>query len=191
MSPAFLVRYGLMHAIGRFPAEPALAGLRRGDAVVLRSIRGTELGTVLEAAEPGPAPADPDPPRVLRTATAADRLAAERSARLRPARFERCRGLFEGGRWPLVLIDVEPLLDPDRTVLYYLGPPCLDDEGLRRAVHDSGLDLLLEPVGPPAEPDPPSGCGSCGSGGSGCRSSSDSGCSSCPVSHLARPRPLP
>ena len=105
----------------------------------------------------------------------------------RPAHYSACREVFEGGTWPLELIDAEPLLDEGRTVLHYLGPHRLDASGLIAAFRARcGLDVVLEPAGPdveeadPApEPEPDDhGCGSCGSsaGGGGCGSG---GCGSC------------
>ena len=49
MSDAYVVRYGRMRALGEF-RDLASAGHVRGDQVVIRSDRGTELGEVLCAA---------------------------------------------------------------------------------------------------------------------------------------------
>jgi len=185
MGPAYLIRYGLARAVGRFATGPGpgLGPFQRGDAVVVRTHRGTELGEVLgDASTSFAAPAGDAP--ILRAAAAADLDRARRAEADRPAHFEACRAVFEGGRWPLELIDAEPLLDEGRTVLHYLGPHRLDASGLVAAFRDRcGLDVVLEPAGRDAEEPAPEpkvdpdtseaaahGCGSCGTSGGGCGS---------------------
>src|SRR4051812_35529415 len=50
-APKFLVRHGVMRFIGEFVGPPGQA-VRRGDAVVVRSERGQEVGEVLCPATP-------------------------------------------------------------------------------------------------------------------------------------------
>lgn len=185
MEHAFLIRYGLMRHVGRFLAETG--SYDRGEVVVIRSRRGTELGEVLlpVAALQGTAlRSGAGPARVLRAAGPDDLEAARRAESVRPERFSACDRVFRDGIWPLQLVDVEPLLDDRRTVLHYLGPHGLDASGLRATFREAcGLDIVLEPVGidVPDEPDPTQeeepdhGCGSCGTEGGGC--GSGGGCS--------------
>ena len=193
MEHTFLIRYGLMRHVGRFLAETA--AYDRGQVVVIRSRRGTELGEVLVpvAAPEEAAPAlGSSPTRVLRGAGPADLEAARRAERARPERFAACDRVFQDGVWPLQLVDVEPLLDDRRTVLHYLGPHGLDASGLRATFREAcGLDIVLESVGrdAPAEPDPAEeghACGRCGSSGGGCGTRSDThgGCSGCAIPAL-------
>jgi cell fate regulator YaaT (PSP1 superfamily) len=171
MERAYLIRYGLARVVGRFAAVAET--FDRGQAVVIRTHRGTELGEVLAEAPLAPDSETALAP-ILRAADAED-LERSRGAELdRSAQFEACRAVFEEGDWPLELIDAEPLLDPGRTVLHYLGPHRLDASGLVAAFRTRyGLDVVLEPAGrdvPDTEPEPepePHGCGSCGSSG-GC-----------------------
>src|SRR4051794_14025986 len=112
MEYAYLVRYGLMHHVGRFLAETD--AYDRGQVVVVRSRRGTELGEVLLPLAPpeGAAPhAGVSPARVLRAAGPDDLEAARRAERARAERFSACDRVFQDGVWPLQLVDVEPLLD--------------------------------------------------------------------------------
>lgn len=195
MGQVYLVRYGLMGAVGRFGAEGL--DLERGQAVVIRTARGTELGEVLVPERPGLASSDSDPLPILRAAGPDDLEHARTLETDRPRRLAACEDALRGGPWPLDLIDVEPLLDEGRTVLHYLGPHRLEVESLRRALREaSGLDVMLAPVGrdePEAEADAHGGCGSCSSDGGcgpgGC-GSTGGGCSGCAVKDLiGRRRP--
>lgn len=189
-----IVRYGRMNAIGRFAAPTGLGELAWGERVVLRTRRGTELGEVL-ATEEGRGKDEESGPRVLRRAGGDDVEAwGERSAEAEE-RFEACRRLFEEGSWPFGLVDVEPLLEPGRTVVYYFGPHGLDATGLAEAARIAcGLELVMEPVGPDsdwekAEEPEPEACPSCGEpGGGSCGSSAEKGCSGCAVASAVRTR---
>ena len=192
MGRAYLIRYGLARALGRF--EAASGSFERGQSVVIRTHRGTELGEVLTE------DTSPPPSRLatlLRPATPDDLERAQQVEIHRAAHFEACRAVFEGGDWPLELIDAEPLLDEGRTVLHYLGPHRLDASGLIAAFRDRcGLDVVLEPAGrdvPEPEPEPAEahGCGSCGSSGGGCGSGGGgcgSGSGGCAVKSLLASR---
>jgi cell fate regulator YaaT (PSP1 superfamily) len=183
MGSVYLIRYGLARTLGRF--EATSESFDRGQTVVIRTHRGTELGEVVSEAPPALAPPTSTPAPILRAALADDLERARAVERLRFEHFEACQAVFEGGVWPLDLIDAEPLLDDRRTVLHYLGPHQLDASGLVAAFRDlCGLDVVLEPAGRDAtEPEPSPeveeespGCGSCGSkAGGGC---SSGGCSS-------------
>ena len=195
MGRVYLIRYGLARSLGRF--ESTSGPLDPGHVVVIRTHRGTELGEVLTEAPPSlPPSADPAP--ILRAATPEDLERARKVASERSVHFEACMAAFEGGVWPLELIDAEPLLDEGRTVIHYLGPHKLDASGLIAAFRDRcGLQVVLEPVGrdvpePELEPEPEEelhGCGSCGSSGGGC--GTGGGCGSgggCAVKSLVAAR---
>lgn len=177
MGRSYLIRYGLARALGRF--ESTSGDLERGQAVVIRTHRGTELGEVLSQA-PSSLTSDAEPAPILRAASPEDiERARTRAERDRPAHFEACRAVFEAGTWPLEMVDTEPLLDEGRTVLHYLGAHHLDASGLIAAFRERcGLDVVLEPVGRDIpEPEPVAvahDCGSCGSSGGGC--STGGGC---------------
>lgn len=175
MGRIYLIRYGLARSLGRFEATSGTS-FERGQAVVIRTHRGTELGEILSEAPPS-LPSDTAPAPILRLASPDDLERARQAANDRSAHFEACRSVFEGGVWPLELIDAEPLLDEGRTVIQYLGPHRLDASGLIAAFRDRcGLEVVLEPIGrdvpePEPEPEPDEeahSCGNCGSAEGGC-----------------------
>ena len=182
MELSYLIRYGLWHQVGRFASDsPDLA---RGETVVVRSHRGTELGEVLIKVELPPGNASSaDTARVLRAANRDDLERARQLELERPGRFDLCQRIIQDREEALELIDVEPLLDDRRTVLHYLGPHQLDVAGLLATLHSTcNIDGLLEPVGRDVSDDQETSnedrgqsCGHCGSGGGGC--GSNSGCS--------------
>jgi hypothetical protein len=175
---AYLVRYGLMGHVGRFPLDLDRghdALIERGQAVVVLTDRGVELGEVLaapsrlfpppdndndggsrEGAAPGSStPAadadlnhDPGFPRLLRLAVSADLEDARRSEALRAERFTLCQRILGDGSWNIDLIDVEPLLDQNTTVLHVLGSLNVNLAALRAEFRSrSDFDVLFEPAG--------------------------------------------
>lgn len=197
MPYAYLVRLGLMGHVGRFAA--ASAGYERGQAVVVRTARGLELGEVLAAAGGQSERLESTVFEVLRAAGADDFQEAGAAGKL----LEICDRVVREGHWPLQLLDAEPLLDGRTLVLHYLGPHTIEGEGLLKALrHACGLDVWLEPAG--IDPGSPAqregGCGHCESGGcgsgcgaeeAGCGSaggSHEGGCSGCAVKDLLKAR---
>jgi hypothetical protein len=207
MELSYLIRYGLWHQVGRFAADSP--DLERGETVVVRSHRGTELGEVLIKVEAPPGNVSPPFPaetaRVLRAATFDDLDRARRLELERPGRFDLCQRIIRDREEALELIDVEPLLDDRRTVLHYLGPHRLDVAGLLATLQSTcNIDGLFEPVGrdvsddrETANEDHGSSCGHCGSGGGGCgsgsgcsanSSSAHGGCSDCGIKRVLASR---
>ena len=173
---AYLVRYGLAGHVGRFSSDfesSHEALIERGQSVVVLTDRGLELGEVLvapgglsppseHAGRPGRGEAagcsvpaadaelthDPDGPRLLRPAAPADLENARRSELLRSERFQLCQRILGDGSWTLDLIDVEPLLDQNTTVLHVLGSLDSNLAALRAKFRSrSGFDVLFEPAG--------------------------------------------
>ena len=183
MEPAYLIRYGTAGLVGRFVADPG-ARYDRGQAVVVRSHRGTEIGEVLIPA-PAALPADGGTARVLRPAAAGDLERARSAERERPGYFDDCLRVFGSGAWPVDLLDVEPLLDDKRIVLHYLGPHKLDVAGLLAVFRETyQYDVMFQPVGRDeaeaiVEADHSHEGGGCGSA---------SGCGSCAVKGLVAAR---
>ncbi len=204
---SYLIRYGVMRHVGRFPALPYRdSSLERGQLVVIQTDRGVELGEVLIAldGESAPARGGPGDPtsgtcgedrtdsasinssRVLRVAGADDLSLARSAEELRSGRFSLCQRILREGNWPWELVDVEPLLDGRATVLHYLGPHQLDVAPLRARFRvECDLDVVLEPVGNDLESELSAGDahdegigGGCGS----CGCSDGGGCGSAPAS---------
>lgn len=190
MPSDYLVRYGRMRHIGRFEAGPG--PYERGQQVIVRTCRGTEWGEILAPTPVGTT----GPGSRARILAIADPTADPRpwdTAAL-PGRLEEFQGILDRNAAPMLLIDVEPLLDDRKVVLHYLGAADVDVTGLReqfRAGFD--LDVVFEAAGSPpaAEIDEPGGCGAGGCGSGGCGSGAEgSACSSCGVKALlSRRRP--
>ncbi len=187
---AYLIRYGVMGHVARFRATRQCGvSLGRGQAVVIQTDRGIELGEVLVLLDqPASAPSI-DQQSVLRPAGPEDLARSRHAESIRGDRFALCQRVLREGDWPWELVDVEPMLDDRATVLHYLGPHQLEAATLRaRFRMTCDFDVVLEPVGIDAESegegeaweDDPhgghehGGCGSCGSGG-GCGSRSGRG----------------
>jgi hypothetical protein len=207
---AYLIRYGVMGHIGRFAALPGHeASLERDQLVVIQTHRGVELGEVLvpvggmsalrengraesaaQSSVDNLSPTPPtDRPHLLRPAGPEDLIRRQLAEELRPSRFALCQRIIQDADWPLELIDVEPLLDGNATVLHYLGPHQLDVRPLRawfRMACD--LEVVLEPFGVDPESELPgwmtetededeeveSRCGNCDCGASGCGTKAES-----------------
>src|SRR4051812_40472049 len=60
-SDTLLIRYGAIPEVARF-ANPEAIPAGRGDAVVIETHRGQELGTVLESLRPAREPVESEPP---------------------------------------------------------------------------------------------------------------------------------
>ncbi len=169
---AYLIRYGVMGYVGRFRAEPDCGGpLGRGQAVVIRTDRGIELGEVLIPLDQAGAARAVEGQRVIRPAGPDDLERARVAGASRSDRFAVCRRILEDEGWPWDVLDVEPLLEDGVTVIQYLGPHHLDVAAIRaRFRMTCGLDVVLEPVGEDlaeAETWADAAAGGCGSGGCG------------------------
>jgi cell fate regulator YaaT (PSP1 superfamily) len=183
----YLVSYGLTGAFGRFHARAPLS-LRRGERVVVHGAHGIEIGEVLRPATPRHAHFLPNTSvgQLLRRLSPADeQMAMEmrvRSQRL----FERGQQLAAELRLPLVLLDVEVLLDGEHALLHHLGGedadvrPFVSTLSREFAVHITLLDLGKGVV--PEENEEHEGCGrpDCGRGANGgCSTCGSGGCNSC------------
>ena len=189
----YLVHHGTAGHVGRFRSAGG-AACARGDAVVVRSQRGLELGEILAPAD-GARVAFPDAfvGALLRPATDTDRAAADRC---RAVGLDLCadgeRLAAERGL-SLAVLDAEVLLDGRQAVLHVLKlgqcdeGPWLAELGERHGMIVRVHDLAREaPAADEDEHEDDHGCSSCGSGGCGsgeCGScgtgSSGGGCSSC------------
>ncbi len=170
----YLVRYGTTPEVARCLVDAEME-LSRGDAVVVRTHRGEQLGTLLER-ERSTASVEEIEFEILRRATDGDRAQAEASRR-------RCDRAF--GEWTeriatwnlqLELLDVEETLDSAKTILYVLCDRGPDSTKLALQAAATGLGIIeVQPVsaeGLVVTAPSGGGCGSggCGSGGGGCGS---------------------
>jgi cell fate regulator YaaT (PSP1 superfamily) len=156
---------------------------RRGERVVVRTVRGVEIGTVLREATPRHAGFLPNTTvgPLLRRSTPDDEAAVERQRVRAQELFDRARTLTAELGLALEVLDVELLLDGKNAVLQHLR---FGDCDVRELVSTCArefdvtvqlTDLTRSDV-PAAEEE--HGCGSCGSKG-GCGSCGSGGCGSC------------
>ncbi|WP_020466559.1 PSP1 domain-containing protein [Singulisphaera acidiphila] len=124
---SYVVRYGQMRFLGEFTG---MAGLEhpRGQRVVLRSDRGTEIGEVLGPATDRTAAFLENPYRgeIIRTAAPEDLEAESKLPEWREAGFAACREFIAKRRLQMDLIDVEMIFGRERIVFYYLSEKRVD-----------------------------------------------------------------
>ncbi len=119
---AYIIRYGTMGVVGQFVLEDRRQRFERGGFVVIKTARGEELGQVLaEVSGSRPARSQADLGIVIRAATDADLSRAKRNEDERLPLFQACERLVQKHGWPVVLLDTEAVLFPNRLVLHYLA----------------------------------------------------------------------
>src|SRR3954451_15185831 len=127
MTTTYIVRYGQMRYLGEYVG---LAGQEhpRGQRVIVRSDRGTELGEVLCPASDRTAEflENPVQGEVLRLATAEDVAAEPQRAELQKHAFATCREFIIKRRLQMDLVDVEAIFGRERMVFYYLAEKRVD-----------------------------------------------------------------
>jgi cell fate regulator YaaT (PSP1 superfamily) len=122
-----LVRHGVMRFLGEFtPAANVTA--KRGDAVVVKSERGTEIGEVLCPATPQAVASIPEPTRgdLLRVATAEDQAKVRGIRDQRAKDYEAGTRLISHHKLPMQLVDVERLFGGERIVFFFLSENRVD-----------------------------------------------------------------
>ncbi len=125
--PAFLARHGAMRVVGVFTASPDF-GLRRGDAVVLKTDRGIEAGEVLCPATPQATLALSSVSRgtVLRPVGPDDRKRIADLADIVKREFAKAEELVRFHRLSMKFVDLEHLLGGERIVGYFLSESRVD-----------------------------------------------------------------
>ena len=176
MSSRYLVRVGVMGRVGRFDTADSHRYARGAD-VVVRTVRGLELGKVLTADIAADGYQEPDG-TLLRRLTIEDRLLAQRLERDRHEAFNACAARLAQRDDPATLIDVEHLFDGQSLYFYFLGEVSPGTEELTAELaelysaavkFDQFTDSLVHGCGP--------NCGTAEAEGAGCGSS----CGSCAV----------
>jgi cell fate regulator YaaT (PSP1 superfamily) len=127
MSQSYVVRYGRMRFLGEYDGAPGQEH-PRGQQVVVRSERGTELGEVLCPATDRTALFLENPARgeILRPASPEDLGAAARVAEAQEAGFAAAREFIARRRLLMDLVDVEAIMGGERMVFYYLAEKRVD-----------------------------------------------------------------
>jgi cell fate regulator YaaT (PSP1 superfamily) len=139
MTEAYVVRYGRMRLLGEYQGL-AEENHRRGQHVVVRTDRGTELGEVLCLASERTAQFMPDAPsgQIVRLATLDDRNQEARLAHDRTPAFATCQELIAKRRLQMKLVDVEIVHGRERVIFYYLAEQRVD---FRELVKDLAREL--------------------------------------------------
>lgn len=171
-----LVRYSLLGQIGRFTAAEAVR-YPRHSRVIVRSVRGLEIGTVLAEPEANGQVASIQG-QILRRMSVEDDLLQARLDKHRQEAFTACTELLAKERVEATLMDVEHLFDGQGLFFYFLGEVPEEAERLTRQLAETYetsvqfrrfADTLAEGCGP--------GCGTEEAmGQGGCES-----CTSCAV----------
>jgi cell fate regulator YaaT (PSP1 superfamily) len=178
----YLASFGLTGEFGRFRTTSPLP-FRRGERVLVRGPRGVEIALVLREATVQHAQFLPNTSvgQLLRRVTSDDEQ-AERDMRIRAQEiFERGVQLAAELGLPLILLDVEALLDGDHAVLHHLRSedadvrPFVSTLSREFAMHITLVDLSRDLKGAtPQEDDEQVGCGR-----PDCGQREDGSCSSC------------
>jgi cell fate regulator YaaT (PSP1 superfamily) len=123
----FVVRYGQMRHIGEYECVADRAHLR-GEKVLVRSDRGTEMGEVLcQATErTGAFLENPFRGQILRTATPEDLAAESRLVDASRKGLVACREFAARRRLQMDLVDVEAIFGGERMVFYYVSEKRVD-----------------------------------------------------------------
>jgi len=127
MAQTYVVRYGRMRLLGECTGLPD-HDHPRGQQVVVRSDRGTELGDVLCPVSERTTQFLPDAPRgeILRLATQEDQDQEARLAEDRKPVFATCEELIAKRRLQMNLVDLEMLHGRERVIFYYLAEKRVD-----------------------------------------------------------------
>jgi len=125
---SYVVRYGQMRFLGEFTGVAADVEHLRGERVIVRSERGTELGEVLSAATDRTAMFLENPARgeILRPSSAEDDDVVSRLPEAREAAFTACLEFIARRRLQMDLVDVEVIFGRERIVFYYLSEKRVD-----------------------------------------------------------------
>ena len=125
--PTFVVRYGQMRHLAAC-ADGEHRMFKRGDRVVIRSDRGTEIGEVLCPATDRTAQllANPASGIILRMAEPTDLSAEARLSERARHGMETCREFVALRRLQMDLVDVEAILGDERMVFYYVSEKRVD-----------------------------------------------------------------
>jgi cell fate regulator YaaT (PSP1 superfamily) len=172
MARLHLIRVGAMGQIGRFATIDSTR-YPRGTRVIVRSVRGLEVGEVLAA------PAEDDDAvksdgALLRGMTVEDQLLEARLSKNRQSAFDACRARLDELGLSAPLLDVEHLFDGKTLVFYFLGDQPPEADGLIADLADiyetkvsfrSFADALTNGCGPDCGTEAAGGnCGSCATG---------------------------
>ncbi len=127
----YVVRCGSMRTLGVMSSSVAY---RYGDNVVVHTVRGTEIGTVLCEATPAATELmeEPTEGRILRSVTSEDQLQWARLESKVKADLQVCQRCVDALQLKMELVDVERILGGERIIVYYLADARVDFRQLVR-----------------------------------------------------------
>ena len=125
---SYVVRYGVTRIVGEFSAR-GLGSVARGAAVIIRSDRGQEWGTVLSTATEQSrkylGTAD-EHGRILRLATPEDEVQRDQNLASEKEAFVGGQELVRERSMQMQLIDIERVFGGERLIFYYLAEDRVD-----------------------------------------------------------------
>jgi cell fate regulator YaaT (PSP1 superfamily) len=136
----YLVRHGAMRLLGEF-VPPDGVPVGRRDAVIVRTLRGTEFGEVLCASSPQVVAHIPEPTGgvILRPATADDRKKMTDLTAVEGRDMDAGTRLVQQHRLAMQLVSAERLFGGERLVFYFLAEHRVDFrelvKGMAREFH--------------------------------------------------------
>ena len=138
--PKYVVRYGVMRALGVFGTR-GNDEYERGSQVIARTNRGLEVGNVLcEATEEAVAALrNPTHGQILRGMTSEDQNEFSHMRAGAGDAFEVCARHAEQLGLPMQLVDIEHVFGGERIVVYYLAEGRFDFRELVRRRPDIGV----------------------------------------------------
>lgn len=176
-APAYLVRYGAMGWVARFTSTERV-DCAHGDRVVIKTLRGMEIGEVLAVAQNDLGTADrhastrrePSSGELLQLLTRDEERLHRNASSQSTMLLEKCQKMIAERHISVEAIDCELLFDGKTVFIYYLGTPLMELDNLAaelsaaqgtRCIFHPIIEAVAEPGG--------AGCGSggCGSGGCG------------------------
>jgi cell fate regulator YaaT (PSP1 superfamily) len=176
---SYLVQHGLSAWLGKFRVVSTLT-LSRGDEVVIRSLRGFEVGLVLDELPTGSSSFSENTGEILRAISVTDREVSQQQQKTVEQILQQAQTLAEERELPLLFLDGEILLDGSRAILHAIHHAECDASPLFEQLSERfGIPVMLHDLTTQAQP-VSTGCGKpgCGSEGGGCSScSTEGGCS--------------
>lgn len=185
-SHEYLVQHGNSGGVGRFATVESQM-LRRGDDVIIQTIRGVEIGRVLcNATRRHQLLLDESPSgEVLRKATRDDLARLKQLQTRAQMLFEDCRMTAQRMNLPLEIVDVEIVFDGEKAIVQHLcGIECDLQPFVEELAETHDMPVFLEDLAAdiPLKEPAAGGCGKpdCGkTSGGGCSDCGSGGCSSC------------
>ncbi len=137
MSEKYIVRHGVLRHLGEYESL-ADRPWKRGEEVIVRSPRGTELGTILCLATDQSRHflLEPTEGQILRPASDEDRQYAGQLRSMQEKAYDICRQFIQQRLLQMDLVDVEQLLGGERLVFYFLVRPPEKRVDFRELVRD-------------------------------------------------------